>query len=174
LRRGSPRLPHKVSLSYHTKSEGRRQLPEGHLGPKASAHLVHLDSLENHLTRQSYLASYSTLRACLLPGHRLPRHGAARHSLWRGFPTPHFYAPNSVYCAMANCSVARWIVAWRFAAATKHPLSLSKHYTHSKHVKSLWMSNLALEWLGYNLQSVLVSSALPHNPTTPNDRVEGL
>jgi hypothetical protein len=37
LGRGSPRLPHKVSLSLHTKPEGRRWLPVSHLDPKASS-----------------------------------------------------------------------------------------------------------------------------------------
>jgi hypothetical protein len=36
LGRGSPRPPHKVSSTLHTKSEGRRQLPVSHLGPKGS------------------------------------------------------------------------------------------------------------------------------------------
>jgi hypothetical protein len=39
---------------------------------------------------------------------------------------------------------------------------------------SLWMSNLALGWLGYDLLSVLHSSTHPHNPTPSNGRVEGV
>jgi hypothetical protein len=30
-------------------------------------------------------------------------------------------------------------------------------------------SNLAIGWIGYDLLGVLHSSALPHNPVTPND-----
>jgi hypothetical protein len=59
------------------------------------------------------------LRASLLPGHRLPRHGAARHSLWRGFQTPHFSAANAVDCAVAYCSVVGHIVAWQFVAGNQ-------------------------------------------------------
>jgi hypothetical protein len=56
------------------------------------------------------------LRACLLPGHMLPRHGAARHRLWRGFQVPHFSAGDSVDCVVAYCSMAGRTVVWRFVA----------------------------------------------------------
>jgi hypothetical protein len=35
-------------------------------------------------------------------------------------------------------------------------------------MQSLWMSNLALGWIGYDLLGVLHSPAHPHNPATLN------
>jgi hypothetical protein len=55
----------------------------------------------------------------------------------------------------------------------KLSLALSTH-THTQACASLWMSNLALGWLVYDLLSVLHSSAIPHYPTTSNGWVEGV
>jgi hypothetical protein len=46
--------------------------------------------------------------------------------------------------------------------------------TYTKHVQVYGLANLALGWLGYDLLSVLHSSALPHTPANSNGRVEGV
>jgi hypothetical protein len=55
--------------------------------------------------------------------------------------------------------------------SSKLKLTLS---TRTKHVQSLWMNTWALVWLGYDLQSVLDSSALSHNSAVSNGWVEGV
>jgi hypothetical protein len=91
--RGSPHPPHKVSLSHHTKPEGRRRLPVRHLGPKGFDTHCTTWVAQDYLTRLSHL-TLTQLKA---------------------------------------------------KPSTKH--------TH-KTCASLWLSNFALGWLGYDLLCV--------------------
>jgi hypothetical protein len=53
---------------------------------------------------------------------------------------------------------------------SKLSLALRTH----KSMWSLWINNLEFGWLGYDLLSILHSSALPHNPANLNGEVEGV